>query len=234
MDFLALVVAGCAFWLVLSALKRSRQMTQELSALREELGRALARLTSLEPAKSPIEGIAKPAARPTKPIIADEVPLARNGALPVAEAPPTAAPEPMPMAPAPTTRISVPSGRAPAKFDERSGSRALVWIGGVAVALAGIFLVKYSIDAGYLGPTARVTSGLILGLALLGAGEWMLARSRPIAQSLSAAGIADRIFPDGHGDRRRHRIGIAPGRLRRPARPRRWIPDAGDRGRQQW
>ena len=46
--------------------------------------------------------------------------------------------------------------------------RWAAWLGGLALALGGIFLVKYSIDQGYFGPVARVTAGLLLGLVLLG------------------------------------------------------------------
>ena len=37
-------------------------------------------------------------------------------------------------------------------FEEKFGTRWTVWIGGVALALGGIFLVKYSIEAGLIGP----------------------------------------------------------------------------------
>jgi uncharacterized membrane protein len=60
----------------------------------------------------------------------------------------------------------------------------------VALALAGAFLVKYSIDAGLLGPGVRVLLGILLGFLLLGAGEFMRARSARIGQALSAAGPA--------------------------------------------
>ena len=37
-------------------------------------------------------------------------------------------------------------------FEERFGTRWVVWIGGLALALGGIFLVQYSIEAGLIGP----------------------------------------------------------------------------------
>ena len=60
--------------------------------------------------------------------------------------------------------------------------RWAVWLGGLALALGGIFLVKYSIEQGYFGPVARVTAGLLLGLILLVASE--AARRRPLAAPL--------------------------------------------------
>jgi uncharacterized membrane protein len=47
----------------------------------------------------------------------------------------------------------------------------LVWLGGVALALGGAFLVKLSIDYGLLTPSARVALGLLLGLALWAGAE---------------------------------------------------------------
>lgn len=64
------------------------------------------------------------------------------------------------------------------------------------MALAGFFLVKYSIETGLLSPTVRVALGMMFGGGLLYAADWV--RKRPafangarIAQALSGAGIAD-------------------------------------------
>ncbi|MCG6122356.1 MAG: DUF2339 domain-containing protein [Microvirga sp.] len=56
-------------------------------------------------------------------------------------------------------------------FEERLGARWAVWVGGLALALGGLFLVRFSIQQGMLGPGARVLLGLAFGLALLVAGE---------------------------------------------------------------
>ena len=42
----------------------------------------------------------------------------------------------------------------------------------MALALGGIFLVKYSIDAGLIGPKLRLFFGALLAAALITAGEW--------------------------------------------------------------
>jgi uncharacterized membrane protein len=46
-----------------------------------------------------------------------------------------------------------------------------VIVGGLALALGGVFLVRYSIEQGLIGPAARVTLGAVFSLALLGVGE---------------------------------------------------------------
>ena len=57
-------------------------------------------------------------------------------------------------------------------LEERLGTRWAVWIGGFALALGGIFLVRYSIEQGLLGPGVRVILGALLAGALIAAGEW--------------------------------------------------------------
>ncbi len=53
------------------------------------------------------------------------------------------------------------------------GTRWAVWVGGVALALGGLFLVRYSIEAGIFGPGVRLTMAAILGLVLTGGGEFI-------------------------------------------------------------
>ena len=100
---------------------------------------------------------------------------------PVIDAPPSIKPPPEPT--------------PKAGFEQQFGARLPVWIGGIALALAGFFLVKYSIDNNLLSPAVRLTLGGMLGVALLYSAQWV--RSKPdfadgvrIAQSLAGAGIA--------------------------------------------
>jgi uncharacterized membrane protein len=48
----------------------------------------------------------------------------------------------------------------------------VVWVGGLALALGGFFLVRYSIEQGLIGPGIRVTLGALLALILIAAGEF--------------------------------------------------------------
>jgi uncharacterized membrane protein len=57
-------------------------------------------------------------------------------------------------------------------LEERLGTQWAVWVGGIAVALGGVFLVRYSIEQGLLGPGVRIALGALLAVALIIAGEW--------------------------------------------------------------
>lgn len=47
----------------------------------------------------------------------------------------------------------------------------LTWVGAVALAFGGIFLARYSLEAGLLSETMRLTLGAIFGLSLIVAAE---------------------------------------------------------------
>ncbi len=74
-----------------------------------------------------------------------------------------------------------PVTREPAGFFDRLAANLkanwMIWLGGICVGLAGVFMVHYSIEQGLLGPEARVILSLIAGVGLHGVAEW-LRRSR--------------------------------------------------------
>jgi uncharacterized membrane protein len=78
--------------------------------------------------------------------------------------------EPEAEPPAPPTVAAEPEPTL--SFEERFGTRWTVWVGGLALALGGIFLVHYSIEQGLIGPKLRLFFGALLAAALIGAGEW--------------------------------------------------------------
>ena len=74
-------------------------------------------------------------------------------------------------------------------FEERIGTRWVVWVGGLTLALGGFFMVRYSIDAGLLGPGVRTLLGGAFALALLAAGEWT--RRKESISAIAALPIAN-------------------------------------------
>ena len=79
-------------------------------------------------------------------------------------------------------------------FERKFAARLPVWIGGIAIALAGFFLVKYSMDHNFLTPLVRVIMGGLLGAALMYGADWIrqktdFANGIRISQAMSGAGI---------------------------------------------
>ena len=90
--------------------------------------------------------------------------------------------------------ITTPPTATKHSLEQQFGARWMVWVGAVALALSGFFLVKYSIDKDLISPTIRVILGAILGAILLLSGAAIrryphIANGKPIAQALSGAGI---------------------------------------------
>lgn len=77
-----------------------------------------------------------------------------------------------------------PVAPSPETFEQKLTSRWILWLGAFALALAGAFLVKYSIDEGLLRPATRVVMGFLAGCALMAGGEWL--RERPTHRAIAA------------------------------------------------
>jgi uncharacterized membrane protein len=77
-----------------------------------------------------------------------------------------------------------------AGWEQRLGARAFLWIGAITLALAAVFLVRYSIEEGYLSPEIRVILAALFGFALIGGAEKVRRRDDRVAQALAAAGVA--------------------------------------------
>jgi uncharacterized membrane protein len=87
--------------------------------------------------------------------------------------------EPEPRAAAPTPPPPAAEPEPARSFEERFGTSWTVWVGGLALALGGIFLVQYSIEQGLLGPGVRIVLSGLLAAALVAAGEWARRRELP-------------------------------------------------------
>ncbi len=62
----------------------------------------------------------------------------------------------------------------------------MVWLGGLSVALAGIFMVSHSINAGLIGPAQQLVMALVSGLALHAGAEYLRRRNRGADQVFAA------------------------------------------------
>lgn len=110
-----------------------------------------------------------------------------------------AAADPLPVAdpgltPAPETQATPPA-RPGFAFEDLFGRRLPIWAGGITLAVAGVLMVKYSIDTGLLSPVIRVMLGLLFGGGLIAAAEGALRQEDRlhdprVRQALAGAGIA--------------------------------------------
>jgi uncharacterized membrane protein len=83
-------------------------------------------------------------------------------------------------------------------FEDLFGRRLPIWAGGITLAIAGVLIAKYAIDAGLMKiftPWVRVIGGLLFGVGLIAGAEWALRKEASvddprIRQALSGAGIA--------------------------------------------
>lgn len=62
-------------------------------------------------------------------------------------------------------------GRSGPDIETALGTRWAVWVGGLALALGGVFLIRYTIEAGIFGPEVRLALAALLGLSLVTGGE---------------------------------------------------------------
>jgi uncharacterized membrane protein len=167
---LAIPVGLILLWVRVSGMKR------HMAAMADRLARAEARLVAVE-AGTPSPWTRKAAVAEAAPAMqaeavvsqveAPEAVIAEAVAAPIA---PEAAPEVSLEAPP-----SLPPGPRRKGLVERFGA----WLGenwvyavsGVSLALAGVFLVQYGMERGFLPPALRVLAGIGFGLGLIYAGE---------------------------------------------------------------
>lgn len=179
--------------------RRSMELLQtQLKDLRSELAQARAPVPSAAPpapqpaaeAPSPqddLPPVIEPAAAPPPSPVATPAPPPPPPSW--QPAPPLTAPLPPLLAPGPAAAAAV--ARAPTQsLEQRLGARAFVWLGGITLALAAIFLVRYSIEQGYLSPTVRVVLAALFGAGLIVGGDRLRGRDDRVAQALAAAGAA--------------------------------------------
>ncbi len=170
LDIFSLLIA-------LVALVVARKAINQVAALH-------ARLEAIE-ARPVIEATPAPAARAAPPPLPAQefgqtAPPVMPGLVPELRPSATDAEHDTPPAPAEATNDTAASAPAAPPslpppdrgFEETLGTRWVVWIGGLTLALGGFFMVRYSIEAGLLGPGVRTILGGLFALALLAAGEW--------------------------------------------------------------
>jgi uncharacterized membrane protein len=190
--FLFYAVAGLILWALFQR-NTLVQMQRRITALEDNVPlRSVAEVAS-EPVPdapvAPFRVAAKATPRRTASVVSRDVdPAPTPDPAPIREAPLETAPE-----------HAFKNPLAGASFEDLVGGKLPIWIGGIALVFAGFFLVRYTIEAGLLGPGARSILATLFALSLIALsefggrlpkiGESFTADPR-VAQSLAGAGVA--------------------------------------------
>lgn len=161
---------------------QARAARAEIRALRREVERLA------WAASRPAEARERPEPTPAQdpPVPSPHVELDERGApRPVEDVPfRPDLPEAQEEAAAASNPWAVPPPPPERSLEETLTLRWGVWLGAAALLMAGVFLVRYAVEEGWLGPAERCLLAALLGLALIGAAEWL--RRRPATRRLAA------------------------------------------------
>jgi uncharacterized membrane protein len=191
LEYVLLILLGLAWALgtpvvALVALARTSSLRDQNVRLVAEVA-ALRRQVGQQPPSQPEEQAAAPPPEAIAPPSETAAPL-----------PPPFEPEQMPEQ---VEAESTPQGPLPPSvepvaavakvgWEQRLGARAFIWVGAITLALAAVFLVRYSIDEGYLSPEVRVILAALFGFGLIAGAEKVRPRDDRVAQAMAAAGVA--------------------------------------------
>ncbi|WP_420389286.1 DUF2339 domain-containing protein [Marinobacter sp.] len=90
----------------------------------------------------------------------------------------TSAPSDLTLLPDSSSPSADATSRDKSRFVQALKENWMVWLGGLSVGLAGIFMVSHSINAGMIGPSQQLMLALLSGLALHGGAEYLRRRNR--------------------------------------------------------
>ena len=190
--FLLTVLGVVGFFIAINArerLQRLERMVQDLERSQRVLRDAImARAAPAAPEAAPasvpdVEAVSQP-----------------SGVASISPDIPPEAPPPPPPSERPAADLFSEPGYAetapakPTSLEERIGTRWVVYVGGLALALGGLLLARYAVEQGFFGPAMRIASGLALAVALIVFGEKLRHRDlalgvgTPTPAVLTAAG----------------------------------------------
>lgn len=202
-------IAAIPFFLALKALRRVDELTRSFEAFRTAASAQIAELRrqsrqTAEPELAPLpqppqpEPVPAPAPQPEPaPAPAPEPEKPAPQPEPAPAPLPHPAPEPQPQMAAFTPYTPPPYTPPPApaapRFDFESlvGVKLFSWIAGIALVIAAVLFLRYSIDHGWVTPPIRMAFGFIAGAGLLVLSSLRFAAKYPVtSNALDGAGIA--------------------------------------------
>jgi uncharacterized membrane protein len=190
------------FVLAARALAVGRRLRRQVDSLTDRIGMLDHRIVRLDERVTGLAGVppatSPPEVSPLEPAPEPSVPA--RAVLPAEPVPEPAAATFAPYEPPLPPPVSGTARETGRRFEQRLVENWLVWLGAVALALGGAFLVKLSIDHGLLTPPVRVVLAVLLGIGLCAGSEWLSRReaatreaaSGPsyVPQALAAGGAA--------------------------------------------
>ena len=219
--FFGLILLGIPFVLPILAWLSARSAREHFAVLQKQvdtltrvvesqekeidgLRASVARFAGAPPATAPAAASAQvpgpaPEARPTPaaPSPVGTPPPSTAGAAPPSApaaarvASPAAAQPPSPPPPRPPAPAEPPPPPRAFDWEGLVGVKAFSAIAGIALVIAAVSFLRYSIEAGWLQPPVRVAIGVVVALALLIVCELKAARRYPVtANAMDAAAVA--------------------------------------------
>jgi uncharacterized membrane protein len=181
---LFLIVGAILGWFAFSRVSRIETVLDRLASRLSALERRATRPSATSSATKPTTAPPRTGPEPER-----QGPTAASSS----EAPPPATPrahapaaEPSPPPP-PASRRPAPAPEGfLAELIDNMRRNWMAWLGGVCVALAGIFLVSYGIEMGYLGPRARIAAAVIAGFVLHAAAEYFRRKTQTAHPAFAA------------------------------------------------
>ncbi|HEX4505855.1 MAG TPA: DUF2339 domain-containing protein [Alphaproteobacteria bacterium] len=184
MTYILIIVILLIVWRIAAPFAITNELKTRVARLEREVA-------ALKGAALPDSAVAP--AVPAQPVIAQPEPvLIEAASVEAAPAEPAQPPSLPPSTLIPATTVNWEA------IERWIVERWIIAVGGVTAALGGLFIVRYSIEQGWLGPEGRVLLGSLVGLGFVAAAEWV--RRRTAAQTdgtgetqvpaaLSAAGL---------------------------------------------
>jgi uncharacterized membrane protein len=193
---LVAIFAVIAFIVAIQASNRASKALAELAEMRRRLDRSFVNETVTAPVEAP-EPMPPPFIVTPEPIIVTPLPAPEPEPIIIAPEPqpePIAAfeaePAPEPTPP-PKPHTPPPTPRKPFDWESLIGVKLFSWIAGIALVLAALFFLSYSVEHGWLSPPVRASLGLATGIILLLVCELRVARNYAFtANAMDGAGIA--------------------------------------------
>ncbi len=199
MVWLIVIVVAILFFVVLKLSKKLGRLEYELDYFRSRAHQDVSRLQKeMRDLRGEPAAATTPEPELQRTIVPEPV-FSTPPAEPVPTSTPAPAPEPAPGFSAPEPQPQpVPAAAREAHpqkpsfdFESLVGIKLFSWIAGIALVLAAVFFLRYSIDHGWITPPIRMAMGFATGAGLLLFSSFRFGRNYPVtANALDGAGVA--------------------------------------------